>query len=72
MFYYEGEVNYMEMFLTVEQAAERLQMAPYTLRTHLKAGKLRGVKRGRVWRIPESALHESTVIADTKSGDGAK
>jgi excisionase family DNA binding protein len=49
----------MEMFLTVEQCAERLQLTPYTLRKHLAAGKLRGVKRGRVWRVPESALGEA-------------
>lgn len=49
----------MEMLLTVEQAAARLQLTPYTVREHLKAGKLRGVKRGSVWRIPESALLET-------------
>ncbi len=50
----------MEMYLTVEQVAERLQIAPYTIREHLKTGKLRGIKRGQQWRIPESAVHEST------------
>lgn len=48
----------MELLLTVEQAAERLQLAPFTVREHLKSGKLRGIKRGRVWRIPETALQE--------------
>ncbi len=48
----------MEFLLTVEQAAERLQIAPYTVRAHLKRGQLRGVKRGAQWRIPESALLE--------------
>lgn len=50
----------MEMLLTVEQASERLQLSAYTVREHLKSGKLRGIKRGRVWRIPESALLESS------------
>ena len=50
----------MEMLLTVEQAAERLQLAPFTVREQLKRGKLRGIKRGRVWRVPESALFESS------------
>lgn len=50
----------MEMLLTVEQAAQRLQLAPFTVREHLKSGKLRGLKRGRVWRVPESALMEET------------
>lgn len=50
----------METLLTVEQAAQRLQLAPFTVREHLKKGKLRGIKRGRVWRVPESALTEET------------
>lgn len=50
----------MEMLLTVEQAAQRLQLAPFTVREQLKRGQLRGMKRGKVWRIPESALTETT------------
>lgn len=46
----------MEMLLTVKQTAERLQLRPATVREHLKTGMLQGVKRGRVWRIPESSL----------------
>lgn len=49
----------VEELLTVEQAARRLQLTPWTIREQLKAGKLRGVKRGRGWRIPETALLES-------------
>src|SRR5690554_2047266 len=45
-----------EMYLTVEQVAARLQLHPETVRRQLKSGVLRGVRRGRVWRIPESAL----------------
>jgi excisionase family DNA binding protein len=56
----------MEMLLTVEQTAERLQLAPFTVREHLKSGKLRGIKRGRVWRVPESALTEETQILNEK------
>ena len=48
----------MEVLLTVEQAAARLQVTPYTVREHLKRGLLRGIKRGRLWRVPESALVE--------------
>ncbi len=52
-----------EKFLTVNATAERLSLAPYTVRHWLKAGKLRGVKMGsglgrHVWRIPESAIAE--------------
>lgn len=48
----------MEMLLTVEQAASRLHLRPDTVRDHLARGVLRGIKRGRQWRVPESALTE--------------
>ena len=60
--YARGEL--MEMLLTVEQAAQRLQLTPFTIREHLKSGKLRGIKRGRVWRVPESALMEEAKNAE--------
>ena len=47
-----------ETFLTVEDAAQRLAVTPYTLREWLKAGHVRGAKIGRQWRVPESALIE--------------
>lgn len=49
----------MEMLLTVEQVAARLQLHPETIRRQLLRGALRGVRRGRQWRIPESALTET-------------
>ena len=49
-----------EMLLTIEQAAERLQLHGDTVRKQLQRGALRGIKRGRVWRVPESALTESS------------
>lgn len=49
----------MEMLLTVEQAAARLQLSPLTVQRQLKRGALRGVKKGHQWRVPESALLES-------------
>ncbi len=49
----------MEMLLTVEQAAQRLQIGPEAIRVRLRRGLLRGVKSGKLWRVPESALLES-------------
>ena len=49
-----------ETLLTVEQAAQRLSVHPITVRRHLRSGLLRGVKRGRLWRVPESALVETS------------
>ncbi len=36
----------------------RLHLRPDTVREHLARGVLRGIKRGRQWRVPESALTE--------------
>lgn len=58
----------MEMFLTVEQTAIRLQLSPLTVRRQLARGALRGVKRGRVWRVPESALGEATPSVSVPRG----
>jgi excisionase family DNA binding protein len=50
----------MEMLLTVEQAATRLQVDPETIRVRLRRGSLRGLKAGKLWRVPESALMEGS------------
>lgn len=63
----------MELLLTVEQAAERLQLAPFTVRKHLREGRLRGIKRGaKAWRIPESALWESSVAPANDEAKAAR
>lgn len=45
-----------ETLLTVDEAAQRLKMNPATLRRQLRAGQIRSVRTGKLWRIPESAL----------------
>jgi len=66
------EVNIMaEMYLTPEQVAARLQLHPETVRRQLKSGVLRGVRRGRVWRVPESALW-STASAEATLPNAAQ
>lgn len=54
-----------ELLLTIDQAAQRLQVHPETIRRHLLKGKLRGLKRGKLWRVPESAIEEVTPTATT-------
>jgi excisionase family DNA binding protein len=49
-----------DMLLTIDQVAERLQIHPASVRRQLRGGLLRGVKRGKLWRVPESALYEPT------------
>jgi acetyl-CoA synthetase len=52
-----GQVT-AEQFYSIEEAAGLLHVSQKALRDWLRAGKIRGVKLGRVWRIPESALDE--------------
>ncbi len=46
----------MERALTVPQVAERLSVHPKTVYSMLVRGELRGVKVGRVWRVPAEEL----------------
>ena len=45
-----------EQFLTVEEAATRLKVAPFTVRVWLRQGKIEGVKLGKVWRVLVASL----------------
>jgi excisionase family DNA binding protein len=58
-----------DRFLTPEDAAKRLSISPKTLRDWFRAGKIRGVKAGRLWRIRESDLE--AYMADPQ-GNGRK
>jgi len=48
----------VEKILTPEEAAEALSVSVFTIKKWLRAGKLKGVKAGRVWRIREKDLIE--------------
>lgn len=50
----------MEKFLTPEEVAEILAVPVETLRVWLRQGKIRGVKVGQLWRIPQEAVEEFT------------
>lgn len=59
-----------ETLLTVDEAAARLRMNPDTLRRQLRQGRIRSVRTGKLWRIPESALEAQDarpVVSATKS-----
>lgn len=45
-------------FLTVDEAAAILKVAPNTIRDWLKSGKLKGGKIGRLWRIKRADIDE--------------
>lgn len=46
----------MARILTAEQAAEKLQVTPKTIRKLLKEGKMPGRKIGREWRLLETDI----------------
>ena len=45
-----------ESLLTPERAAQLLAVSLKTIRDWLKRGRLKGVRAGRLWRIPERDL----------------
>ncbi len=49
--------------LTVEEAAELCHVCRKTIYRALQSGRLRGVKVGRLWRIPEDALWQYLGLA---------
>ena len=55
-----------DKLLTAQQVADYLQVDFRTVYTLLRSGKLKGVKVGRVWRIPQSALDEFLKIPKDK------
>ncbi|NSW76059.1 MAG: helix-turn-helix domain-containing protein [Candidatus Atribacteria bacterium] len=48
----------MEEFYTVEEVAQKLKVTEYVIRKWIREKKLKAVKIGRLWRVPESALRE--------------
>jgi acetyl-CoA synthetase len=46
----------MEQYFTVEEAAALMKVSTETVRRWLRTGTVQGLKHGRDWRIPESAL----------------
>ena len=45
-----------DKLLTQKEVAERLTLSPKTVGDWLRAGKLKGIKIGRLWRVKESDL----------------
>jgi excisionase family DNA binding protein len=46
----------MEKLLTLAEAAEALRVSQATVRRLIDAGELRGVRVGRLWRVPKPAV----------------
>ena len=60
----------MGRILTVEQAAEKLQVAPKTVRAWLRAGRIPAAKIGRTYRISEDGIEDMVRGRETKSATG--
>ena len=58
----------MAQILTVDQAAEKLQMTTKVVREYLRVGKLPGRKVGRAWRVLESDLEHWISIGQSERG----
>jgi excisionase family DNA binding protein len=58
----------MPEVLTIEEAAARLKVKRDTVRDWLKAGKLKGVKLGRLWRVDAEDL-ERLLRGETTAED---
>jgi len=48
----------MEKYFSPEQIADTLQVSRRTVYNWIQRGKLKAVKAGYVWRIPEGSLRE--------------
>ena len=59
-------------FLTPEAAADRLDVAPTTVRSWLRKGILKGSKvgGGKLWRISEEAIDDFVKAGQAKVAEG--
>lgn len=49
-------LNTLERIFTPDEVAERLKVSVKAVKDWLRAGKLKGVKAGRLWRVRERDL----------------
>ena len=54
--YRQYRTHEAKIYITPEEAAERLQVTPKTVRSWLRSGELVGIKIGKGWRIHENDL----------------
>lgn len=47
-----------DKFYTPDEIAKQLKITRQAINKWIREGKLKAVKLGRIWRIPESALQE--------------
>jgi excisionase family DNA binding protein len=52
----EDCMKFEDRLFSVEETAERLGVSKYTISDWIKAGRLKGTKIGKFWRVKESDL----------------
>jgi excisionase family DNA binding protein len=60
----------MEKLLSPEEVAEILGVSPKMVRDWLRAGRIKGIKLGRIWRVRESDLEAFIKSLETGQGEG--
>ena len=59
--------NYLEKeLLTVEEVMEILYLGKNTVYDLLRSGELKGIRFGRVWRVPKESIRE---MIERKTGE---
>lgn len=58
--------------LTVKEVADRLRVAPITVRRHIAAGRLPAVRVGRLVRVEEASVVRFTARPGIDDQDGAQ
>lgn len=51
-------------YLTVKEVAAAMAVRPATVRAWLRSGRLQGVRIGRAWRVPASAVKTVPTTAE--------
>ncbi len=55
-----------EILLTIREVQDRLKVSDETVYRHIKSGKLRAIRVGNLWRIPEVALRAFLEKGETR------
>ncbi len=57
-------------YLTIDEVAALLKVGRITVYRWIRAGKLEGVKAGRVWRVRRDSLERFLKQGEGKDGEG--
>ena len=61
-----------ETYHSVAYVAQYLDVCQRTVYNWLRAGELAGIKKGKLWRIPDSAIHTPNLSQEDITNDRNK